>query len=267
MPYASTQLGRLFVQSSGQNKPVTFWPCLFGDSSIYRACIEDIRHDHQVVLVDGPSHGRSDPWPKRFSLTQCADAWVQALDHFGVTEPAVFCGLSWGSMVALRVALRHPHRVRGLFLMSTSALASRRRFVPQFLALSAAVGAFGFPDWLIRMMASAMVSPKTLRSSPHLVHDMLSRSRHLDRRALYLASMSILVRRSSFVQDLWRIRTPARIVVGEHDRLTPVRAGRIVANAIEGARLEVLEGVGHLPSLEAPEQVKSLLRVALDDMG
>jgi pimeloyl-ACP methyl ester carboxylesterase len=189
------------------------------------------------------------------------------LDQFGVTEPAVFCGLSWGSIVSLRVALRHPQRVRGLFLMSTSALASRHRFVPQFVALAAAVGAFGFPDSLIRLMASAMVSPQTLSASPNLVHDMLSRNRHLDRRALCLAALSVLVRRSSFVHELWRIRAPTRIIVGEHDRLTPLRAAQIVANAIDGARLHVLQGVGHLPSLEAPAEVNALLRVALDDMG
>lgn len=271
MPYAATELGRLFVQSTGRGMPVTFWNCLFGDSAIYQDLVQGgadgIASDHRVVMVEGPSHGRSDPWPRPFTLEQCADAWVQALDASGVEEPAVFCGLSWGAMVALRVAIRHPERVRALVLMSTIATAPRPRFVPQFLALAMAIRLFGFPDWLIRQMASGMVSPSSLRDRPKLVHDMLSRNRHLDRRAMRHAAASVLAHRSNIVDQLWRIHVPTWVVVGEQDRTTPVRAAKTVAKAIENAELRVLEGVGHLLTLEAPDEARRVLREALKSVA
>jgi 3-oxoadipate enol-lactonase len=271
MPYAATDLGRLFVQSTGRGMPVTFWNCLFGDSSVYQDLVQGgvdgIAADHRVLMVEGPSHGRSDPWPRSFTLEQCADAWVQTLDASGVEEPAVFCGLSWGAMVALRVAIRHPERVRALVLMSSIATAPRPRFVPQFLALAMAVRLFGFPDWLIRQMASGMVSPSTLRDRPSLVHDMLSRNRHLDRRALHHAAASVLAHRSNIVDQLWRIHVPTWVVVGEHDRTTPVRAAKTVARAIENADLRVLDGVGHLLTLEAPNEARRVLREALGTLA
>lgn len=269
MPYASTELGRLFVQRQGRGSPVTFWNCLFGDRWIYYPLLRpdssgvSVLQNHQAVLVEGPSHGRSEPWRRPFTIEQCADAWVQALDAQGVTEPALFCGLSWGSMVALRVALRHPDRVRGLLLMSTIATGPRRRFVPQFLSLAATVRVFGFPDWLIRAMAPSMAGREMLRRRPEIAYEMLARNRHLDRAGLYHAAISVLTRPTDVVDQLWRVRVPTWVIVGSQDVTTPVRAARTVANAIEGAELRVLDGVGHLVPLEAPAETRRVLREAL----
>ena len=273
MPYATTDLGRLFVQHQGRGSPVTFWNCLFGDRWIYHPLLRpdsdgvSVVSNHEVVLVEGPSHGRSEPWRRAFTIEQCADAWVQALDAQGITEPAVFCGLSWGSMVALRVALRHPERVRGLFLMSTIATGPRPRFVPQFISLAATIRVSGFPDWLIRSMTPTMVGPQTLRHHPEVSHDMLARNRHLDRAGLYHAALSVLVRSSEIVDQLSRIHTPTWVLVGSRDVTTPIRAAKKVANGIEGAELRVLEGVGHLVPLEAPSETRTLLREALESVG
>ena len=260
MPFAPTPLGRLFLQHFGHGPPVTFWHCLFGDSSIFLPVLDAVSRDHHVVLVDGPSHGRSDPWPRPLTVDQCADAWVEALDHQGVTEPAVFGGLSWGSMVAMRVALRHPHRVKALVLMSTMARATPRRLIPQFAALSLAIRAVGFPHWLVDQVARSMVSPATRTRHPELARDLLRRNRALDRRGLFHASWSLLVRRRDMSSEIARIVVPTWVIAGTQDRVTPLGAGKHVARTIPGARLEVLEGVGHVPTMEAPDRVKEILR-------
>ncbi len=267
MPFAPTPLGRLFLQHFGNGPPITFWHCLFGDSSIFLPVLDAVAHDHHVVLVDGPSHGRSDPWPHPLTVDQCADAWVEALDHQGVTEPAVFGGLSWGSMVAMRVALRHPHRVKALVLMSTMARATPRRLVPQFAALSLAIRAAGFPHWLIDQVARSMVSPDTRARHPDLARDLLRRNRALDRRGLFHASWSLLVRRPDMSSEIARIDVPTWVIGGSKDRVTPPGAYKHVARTIPGARLEVLEGVGHVPTMEAPERVKEILRGVCEAVG
>lgn len=265
MPYASTQLGRLFFQSLGTGNTVTFWPCLFGDSSVFRPCIHDLIDDHQVLLVDGPSHGRSDPLMRKFTLEQCADAWIEVLDQAGATQPATFCGLSWGSMVALYVALRHPHRVKSLFLMSTSALGAHPKRLPQFASLTGIIHTVGFKNWVIRLMESTMIAPQSLEKSPTLVRDMIEKNRHLNRRALGFAAASVLLRRSSFSHELWKVQAPTSVLFGDHDQVTPLRAAQSVALAIDGAKLETIENVGHLLPLEAPTQVRDLLRRALEN--
>jgi 3-oxoadipate enol-lactonase len=81
---------------------------------LWQAPVNALRAEAHTVAIDGPSQGRSEAIRWAFTLEQCADAWVEALDVLGLRQPAVFCGLSWGSMVAMRVAIRHPARVRAL---------------------------------------------------------------------------------------------------------------------------------------------------------
>ena len=49
------------------------------------------------------------------------------------------------------------------------------------------------------------------------------------------------------------------------DRMTPAKAGRALAQAIPGARTQVIAGTGHMMMGEAPETTLGLLRTALPD--
>ena len=59
---------------------------------------------------------------------------------------------------------------------------------------------------------------------------------------------------------LAEIDVPTVVIVGELDQMTPVKVAREMADAIPGARLEVIPGAGHLPTLETPEAVNDILR-------
>ena len=68
----------------------------------------------------------------------------------------------------------------------------------------------------------------------------------------------------SLVHLLPRVHVSTLVVWGEHDRIVPVSAGERIADAMPNARLEIVEGAGHLPHIEKPEQVTPLL---LEHMG
>jgi pimeloyl-ACP methyl ester carboxylesterase len=53
---------------------------------------------------------------------------------------------------------------------------------------------------------------------------------------------------------------PTRVLVGTRDTLTPPRVGRLLADGIPGAELEVIAGAGHMLPLEAPEQIAAAVR-------
>jgi len=73
---------------------------------------------HRVIAFDRPGFGYSDR-PRSTVWTPAAQAALiaKALDQLGV-EPAVVVGHSWGTMVALAMALDHPESVAGLVLLS-----------------------------------------------------------------------------------------------------------------------------------------------------
>jgi pimeloyl-ACP methyl ester carboxylesterase len=58
---------------------------------------------------------------------------------------------------------------------------------------------------------------------------------------------------------LHRIRIPTQIVWGENDKLFPVAYGRKLAACIPGARFSVIPNCGHLPHVEAPDALQSLV--------
>ena len=68
----------------------------------------------------------------------------------------------------------------------------------------------------------------------------------------------------SLIHLLPRVQVPTLVVWGENDRIVPVSAGESIADAMPNARLEIVEGAGHLPHIENPEKVAPLL---LEHMG
>ena len=53
---------------------------------------------------------------------------------------------------------------------------------------------------------------------------------------------------------------PTLVIHGTEDEMLPVENGRLIASLIPGARLEILEGVGHLFFWEQPERSAELIR-------
>jgi pimeloyl-ACP methyl ester carboxylesterase len=69
-----------------------------------------------------------------------------------------------------------------------------------------------------------------------------------------------LQRRQDYQAVLRRCAVPALVLCGAEDRLTPVKRHAFLAELIPDARLSVIEGAGHLPTLEQPEAVIDALR-------
>lgn len=80
--------------------------------------IDRLAADHRVIAIDRPGFGHSDrPRARDWSPEQQATLMVQASTALGLERPVVV-GHSWGTLVALRMALDHAHAVGGLALLS-----------------------------------------------------------------------------------------------------------------------------------------------------
>ena len=64
----------------------------------------------------------------------------------------------------------------------------------------------------------------------------------------------------SLIHLLPRVRVPTLVIWGENDRIVPVSAGELIAEAIPDARLQVIAGAGHLPHVENPKVVVPILQ-------
>jgi pimeloyl-ACP methyl ester carboxylesterase len=66
--------------------------------------------------------------------------------------------------------------------------------------------------------------------------------------------------------DLARIAVPTLLIAGEEDANAPLKTMTRMAEAIPGARLEVLSGIGHLAPLECPDRYAKVVRRFLAEL-
>ncbi len=259
MPYVRTRLGRLFYEERGETRrpgdpAIVLLHGLLFDGGMWRAQVEPLAALGRVLVFDGPGHGKSEP-PPRFMLEEHADALFDAFGDLGVAR-AVVCGLSWGGMIAMRLALQHPEKVAALALLDTSAgpeLLQQRVRYRAFIALHRRVG---IPPALFnKEVAPLMFAPQTLVERPELAEAAYRRTSGFDREGVARSSLAVVVHRTDILGRIGAIRTPTLVICGREDRATTPEKSEAIVRAIPGARLALLDGVGHMSALEAPAAV------------
>ncbi len=196
----------------------------------------------RVIALDLPGHGGS-PGPAPDSVAGFARSVLGLLDALGL-ETAVVAGHSMGGAVALTLALTAPARVAGLILCGTGA---RLRVSPAVLQATADPAALAqAADAMARWSFGSLAGPALRRefvegllaNAPGVVHGDFAACDAFD----------VMAR-------LGEIRAPALVVCGTEDRLTPPKYSEHLRDHLQGARLELVPGAGHLVMLEAPAAV------------
>ncbi len=263
MAYVRTRLGRLFYEERGERRragdpAVVMLHGLLYDGGMWRGQIEPLSAFARVVVFDGPGHGKSEP-PPRFMLEEHADALYDAFGDLGI-ERAVIVGLSWGAMTGMRFALQHPKNVAGLALLDTSAQAEPLKEKIKNRAFIAMHRRVGMPYGLfLREIAPKMFAPRTLATRPDLVEQSYRRTMGFDRTGLARSALAVVVKRHSIVDKLDRIQAPTLVMCGREDRATTLDESEEIAARIPGAKLVVLDGLGHMSAIEDADAVNAHL--------
>jgi pimeloyl-ACP methyl ester carboxylesterase len=80
----------------------------------------------------------------------------------------------------------------------------------------------------------------------------------------YAASCAALME-SDLTERVASIQVPALVLTGQEDRATPPEQGRSLASALPSARFELLAGAAHLPCIEQPERMATVIRRFLQE--
>lgn len=199
----------------------------------------------RTVCYDIRGHGLSPVTPATLER-HAADA-LALLDALGV-DRAVLCGLSIGGQIAMEAALADPHRIAGLVLADTAA----RIGTPERYEARAARVREGGIAAIADEQIERWFAPGFAEREPGLVAALRTM---LERQPVagYLAAVEVVA-----CADLGR--RPAAIacstlcLVGSEDRSTPPEQVAALAALIPDAELAEIEGAGHLPPVEAPEE-------------
>ncbi len=245
-----TILGELNVERHGISgaPAVVGWPSLFCDIRTLRGLVDVFAQDHDVVLIDGPGHGKSDGPDASFPLEACADAALQVLDGFGI-QRAAWVGSAWGGHVGVLAVLRQPERFTALVTMNAPFGAWKGFQRVQNSLMYWTFKLLHRPKWMARAVAKMMLHPSH-RAHGRMIVECMTASR----RAPFFASVrSAMIERPSLLPQLPKIRVPTLVIAGEDDGLHLVEEARAEAARIPNAQFCIAKGSAHLSLVESAE--------------
>jgi 3-oxoadipate enol-lactonase len=254
-----TVLGRIRLQVGGSGTPIVFWPSLLMTGDMWHGVADELIARHQVVLVDPPGQGGSQPLTDYFSFEDCARCVADILEGLNL-DTAHFVGNSWGGMIGGTFAAMYPDRVGGAVLMNcTAGRASLRQKVEFAILLQVAKWTGEIGPMLNRPVLKAFLGPTTMRQRPDVVAHVSTTVKSVNIASASWAVKSVVPRRPDQRELLGRIRTPVMVVGGAEDATFPPRDAIDMARAIPNASVHVLDGVAHLAGLENPPLVSKLV--------
>jgi pimeloyl-ACP methyl ester carboxylesterase len=241
--------------------------------------MRDLAPDHRLVLYDQRGHGLSErPETGDYSLEAGARDLAAIIGECGGDE-VVLAGHSMGGMIVLKYCEMFPHdigeRVKALILVDTTETDAIGGMLPGAAktarpalrlieeAASRAPGAFdrvrAARGDLMRLLLRLMgFGPKAPHDQVAFVESLLN--------AVPTEVMVPVVQtlRTMHVGTaLEHIDVPVLVVVGSRDRMTPPACARRIATEIPHAQLAVVQGAGHMPMLERPDELNALVRTFL----
>jgi len=172
----------------------------------------------------------------------------------------IVAGLSMGGMIAMEAMTRAPERIAGAVLMDTDPTAARPRELEWRKGLLAEASRNGLPTYIDRFIPRFFAHDAEIASKL----EPLVRAMALEMPAKVVHQQAhALDSRRNMLAQLEGFAAPVEVIVGSADRICPPQLHPPIVEACSNATLSELPGVGHLATLEAPEDVNRCIAAFL----
>jgi pimeloyl-ACP methyl ester carboxylesterase len=247
----------------GEGLPVVFLHAGVCDKRMWAAQMAAVADaGWHAIAYDRRGYGEADSADEPFSHLEDLEALLDAFD----IHAAVFVGCSMGGGLAVDFALEHPGRVIGLVLIGTSITGAPWSATAEEQAIEMAEeDAFerGDLDMLNRVQAHEWLDGPRAQSGRV---GGAARELFLDMNALALAKPELT--QEERPGEAWSrmegVNAPTLLMVGDEDFSAIIDRHETLSETMPNAFAAVLEGAAHIPSIERPELVNSLLLQFLD---
>src|SRR5262245_60386112 len=256
---------RLHYVEQGSGRPIVF---LHGNGAMVEdllisGVIDQAARQYRAIAFDRPGFGHSErPRARNWTAGAQASILPQAFRLLGIDRPIVI-GHSWGTLVALALALDHPRHVGGLVLVSGYYYPTPRTDVALFsppaiplvgdllsYTVAPLVGEAIAPKLIDKMFAPQGVSPRFAAEFPMglMVRPSQIRAFAQDSAHMIAAAEALSVRYRSLFP-------PTAILAGDADQIVSYRQAQRLQGEVAGSRLDILPGGSHMVHHIAPERV------------
>lgn len=262
--------GSLHVLERGQGRPLVLLHGITLNAELWSPQLHELARDFRVLALDLRGHGRSRAGSDRFGLPVLAHDLATVLTKLDLRD-ALVVGHSMGGMTALRFAADHADvlgsRVAGLGLVSTAAsMPAHPMIVPRLTALGAMMidrldggrpiprARFSGNDLSLMLVRAAFGKDPSAAA----IEQVRASIEATDDEPLQRSIVGLF---DHDVRDhLESVATPAFVVVGTRDLLTPPAFARAIAERMPDCELHVLHRAGHQLMQERPDELAELIR-------
>jgi 3-oxoadipate enol-lactonase/4-carboxymuconolactone decarboxylase len=223
-------------------------------TDMWTPCLAPLAEQFRVIRIDTRGHGASPPARPGQSCTvgRLGADVLAVLDEIGLGRVRI-AGLSIGGMTAMWLAIHHPERVARLALLCTGAHLPPPQ---QWLDRAAAVRERGMTA-VADVPARVWLTPGGADGDPGLLARLQSMLAGTD--AESYAQCCEALAAADLRADVARIAAPTLVIAGADDPAAPPQYANALAEAIPGARMEVLADAAHIATAEQPGRVAQLL--------
>jgi pimeloyl-ACP methyl ester carboxylesterase len=266
---------RLHYVERGDGPPVIF---LHGNGAMVEdllisGVIDQAARRTRAIAFDRPGFGHSER-PRRRNWTAVAQASIlpEAFRLLGIERPIIVAH-SWGTLVALALALEYPRHVAGLVLLSGYYYPTPRRDVALFSppaipivgdilnhTVAPFIGEAIAPKLIDRMFSPQGVSPRFAREFPLALALRPSQIRAFGEDSAHMIAAA------DMLKDRYRsLFPPTAILAGDADEIVSFRQAQRLHGEVAGSRLDVLRGGSHMVHHIAPERVVRAIEIILSE--
>jgi pimeloyl-ACP methyl ester carboxylesterase len=244
---------------------------LLGNSFNWRRVLDRFSELREVFALDMPGAGFSEYSPALDArLSAAAERLLAFLDVLGI-KTCDLVGSSYGGTTAWMLAARHPERVRTLTLVSPANPWSRIGRKRLALLNIPGIGRL-FPPMARLMTPLHRIFVKRMYGDRSRVTEETLRGYSLPLLRKGALDHAVKIARnwqfdmSELQQVLWKAANiPTLIVWGSKDRVVDPASAEILSRYFKQSRLVIMEGAGHLPYEECPEEFASIVGSFLEE--
>lgn len=225
--------------------------------------------NHRVIALDLPGFGASPALPGGYAFPALAQVLDELLALKQVARVHVV-GHSLGGAIALYFAHAFPQRVDRLVLVDAAGILHQSIFARHIARVALPESGIepvdrvlsmiderinGVGRMLLRRVDAGFDFVRWLADNPGTRRVLLGGANQTD------AAIGLV--EYNFAPVIRSVRAPVTLIWGQEDPIAPVRTGHLLASRLADARLQVIEGAGHVPMTQGTERFNALLITAL----
>ncbi len=260
MPDAPSGALDLYCRDEGEGPVLLLLHGVGGTHTIWNEVVPALSSRFRLLAPDLRGHGRS-PLPRDApaGFAEMQADLLRLLASKGIDQ-VYAVGLSAGALLALRLALELPPRVRGLVLIGGSVYtdAHTRAITERWAETYAQEGS----DGLTLRLLKDLYYPDWIEAHMEVVDQLGEQMRKADFRgpALWANEALKFDERNRIAQ----LSVPTLIVQAMDDQVVDAAHGRILRQSIPGAQLRILAQTGHLVPIERPKETAEAIGAFVD---